>query len=202
MSSQPEPAEQDVWSHLRESMERLANLGRQKNDTEALAKRLDARANQLRSRMTTAHASEPSVMFLAYHKGNQRYGILASDVIEVQAFEQFSPVPGTPAFIAGVMHWRGNVLSLLDLGKLLGIPETGIADIHVCLIVEAAQRRVAVVALEIEEILTVPQSEVKPPPVLPVNIPPEWILGVHDENRIILRMEKILEDARFVDWRA
>jgi len=122
-------------------------------------------------------------------------------VIEVQSLQHLAPVPGIPPFISGVIHWRGDVLALLDLGKLFGIPESGLADIHVCLIVEAAGRRMALVALEIEEILAVPRSEVKPAPELPGNIPPEWLTGVHDDNRLILNLGLILQDARLVQWR-
>lgn len=186
---------------MRESMERLAAAGQRRADPRALAEKLAARAKQLRGRMINAEPAAAPLLFLAFNKGKQRYGIPASDVIEVQAMDQFCPVPGTPPFIAGVTHWRGDVLSLLDLSKLFGIPESGLADIHVCLIVEAAGRRVAVVALEVEEIFAVPRSDIKPTPDLPGSIPAEWVLGVHDDNRLILRMDQILQDARLVDWR-
>lgn len=191
----------DLWPRLRESMARLASIGERKSDPAALAEKLATRAKQLRGRMASAEPAAAPLVFVAFSKGQQRYGIPVSDVVEVQAMEQFCPVPGTPPFIAGVIHWRGDVLSLLDLGKLFGIPESGLADIHVCLIVEAAGRRVAVVALEIEDIFAVPRTEIKPTPDLPSNIPTEWVLGVHDNNRLILRMDQILQDARLVDWR-
>ncbi|HUG68138.1 MAG TPA: chemotaxis protein CheW [Pirellulaceae bacterium] len=191
----------DLWSRLRESMERLATFGQRKTDPAALREKLAARAKQLRGHAATGGSTEAVLMILAFNKGNQRYGIPIHDVIEVQTLEHFSPVPGTPSFISGVIQWRGDVLSLLDLSKLFEIAESGIADIHVFLIVETDGRRVAVVALEIEEILAVPSSEMTPVPELPGNIPPEWLFGVHDNNRLILRMDMILRDKRLVDWR-
>lgn len=187
---------------LRESIERLATAGQRRADPAALREKLEARAKQLRRRMTTAEPADAPLVLLAFNAGNQRYGIPVSDVIEVQALDYFSPVPGTPSFISGVIHWRGDVLSLLDLGKLFEIPESGIADIHVYLVVEAAGRRVAVVALEVEEIIAAAKSEVKPTPELPGSIPLEWVLGVHDNNRLILRMDQIVRDSRLVDWRS
>jgi purine-binding chemotaxis protein CheW len=201
MNPQPEHTEADLWSQLRESMGRLAAVGRRDSDPAALAQRLEARARLLRGRMLTEHAAEAPLMVLAFHKGRQRYGILVEEVIEVLALDQFCPVPKTPAFLPGVIPWRGNILALLDLGKLLGIPESGIADIHVCLIVEAAGRKLAVVALDVEDILIVPKGEVKPPPELPLDVPPEWILGVHGNDRTIVRMDKILHDSKMLDWR-
>lgn len=194
-------SEHDLWSQLRESMQRLSAVGGMKSDPVALRERLAARARLLRGRMTSDTKVEETRMILAFNKGSQRFGVLVNDVIEVQALDQFSTVPGTPAFIFGVIHWRGGVLSLLDLGKLFDLTETGIADVHIILIVEAAHRRVAIVANEIEEILSVPTSHMKPTPDLPGNIPAEWILGVHDNNRLILRPDQILQDARLVEWR-
>lgn len=191
----------DLWSRLRESMERLANLGHQKADPAALAEKLAVRAKQLRGRMTTDTPRAAPIVLLAFTKGGHRFGVPIDEVIEVQSLQHFCPVPGTPSFIAGVINWRGDVLTLLDVGKLFDIPESGLADIHVCLIVEAAGRRVAFVALEIEDIFVIPKDKLKSAPELPGNVPTEWLLGVHDDNRMILNLELILPDARLVEWR-
>ena len=58
------------------------------------------------------------------------------------------------------------------------------------------------VAHVVEEILAVPRSDLKTAPDLPGNISPEWVVGVHDDNRLILRTDQILQDARLVEWRA
>lgn len=208
MSEQPRPVarqplekEGDLWARVRESLERLAAIRDKQADPAVLAEKRAARAKQWRSRVTTAVSSETPLVHLAFRKGDQRYAVPVENVIEIQALDQFSPVPGTPPFIPGVIHWRGDVLCLLDIGKLFAIPESGIADTQVCLIVEAAGHRLAIVALEIEEIYSVFRSEIKPSPALPDNIPAEWIIGVHDDNRVILQLDNLVQDARFVNWR-
>jgi purine-binding chemotaxis protein CheW len=192
-------ADSTLWDRLRESVDRLQAASRRSADPAARAQKLAARAALLRTRMAGAPAESP-VVFLALSKGRQRYGIPIGEVLEVQALEHFTPVPGAPPFLPGVIHWRGAVLTLLDLGRLFEIPEPGIADVHACVIVEASGQRVGVIAQEIDEIYSVPPSRIHPPPELPGSIPPDWILGVEDDNRLILRMGLILRDARFVDW--
>jgi purine-binding chemotaxis protein CheW len=189
-----------LWERLRASVERLATLGQQRLAPDALAQKLAARAKQLRQRLVAKQAGLP-VVFLGFRKGRERYGIPIEDVVEVGQLEQFSPVPRTPPFIHGAVQWRGAILTLLDLGKLFALPESGIADLHVCVIVEAAGRRVAVGAGQMEEIFSVPQEQVKPAPELPGQIPSEWVRGVHDDNRLILNMERLLQDERLVNWR-
>ncbi|MGE0606719.1 MAG: chemotaxis protein CheW [Pirellulales bacterium] len=191
-----------VWERLRARLNELSVPQTRQHDPTVLAERLKARAQVLRGRVGSAARGGMPLIFLAFHKGGERYGIPIDDVLEVQILEQFTPIPGTPPFIPGVVHWRGAILALLDLGKLFGIGETGIADTHAFIIVEAGQRRIALITGEVDEILSVPRDEVHPPPALLGGLPPEWVLGVHDENRMILRLNSILRDPRLEDWKA
>ena len=187
-----------IWDRLRES---LSAAQTPRRDSATLNAKLVNRARVFRSQTRQSAPLEIPLVFLAFHQVGQRYGIPIDDVLEVQTLEQFTPVPRAPACIPGVVHWRGSILAILDLGKLFGVVERGIADMHACVIVEAAHRRIALVAGEVEDILSVPRTEIKIPPALPGNIPAEWLLGVHDENRMILRMDLILQDGRLENWK-
>ena len=181
-----------VWDRLRACLEQMNAAESQKKDPAVLAEKLAKRAQILRGRTQQIEPEGIPLVFLAFSKGRERFGLPIDDVLEVQALDQFTPVPRTPPFIPGVIHWRGAILSLLDLGKLFGLPESGIADVHACIVVEAAGQRVALVAGDIDDICSVPRNQVRPVPELPGDIPAEWVLGVHDDNRMILRMDLIL----------
>ena len=189
-----------VWERLRESMERLNASCQQASDPTALALKLAGRAKLLRGR-TLVKVEQPTTAFLMFSSGHERFGVRLSDVVEIQALDHYSPVPKTPQFIVGVIPWRGAILTLIDLSRLFGIPESGIADHHVCVIVEAAGRRVAVVAREIENIIGIPREQVKPAPHLPGHALAEWVLGVHDGNRLLLCLDRMLQDDIFENWK-
>ena len=190
-----------IWERLRAQLDELSAAQTRKSDPVALAARLANRARILRGRTGQVAPTGIPLIFLAFHKASERYGVPIDDVLEVLTLDQFTSVPRTPSFIPGVVHWRGSILALLDPGKLFGIAESGIADTHACVIVEAAHKRIALVTGEVDDIHSVPREQIKPPPALPGDIPPEWVLGVHDENRLILRMDLILQDARLEDWK-
>lgn len=191
----------DVWSRLRKSMEQFESIRASRTDPEVVARRREANARRLRERAFTEEPAEAPLELLAFHKGNQRYAVPVSDVIEVESLDYFCPVPGTPSFICGVIHWRGNVLSLLDLGALFGIPTSGIADVHSCLVVEAAGQQVAIVTLEVEEIIVTARDGIKPAPNIPLDVPAEWFVGVYDDVRLVLNLTAILQDSRLTEWR-
>lgn len=190
-----------IWDRLHTRLDELSAAQAKKNDPVALATKLANRARILRGRTGQAAPTGIPLIFLAFHKAGERYGVPIDDVLEVQTLDQFTSVPRTPSFIPGVVHWRGSILALLDPGKLFGIAESGIADTHACVIVEAAHKRIALVTGEVDDIHSVPRGQIKPPPALPGDIPPEWFIGVHDENRLILRMDLILQDTRLENWK-
>lgn len=177
-------------------MARLAAFKDRKLDEAALNEKLAGRARMLRSRMASA-SNEANFTMLGYSKGGLHFGIPIEQVLEVQALDFLTPVPRTPPSIVGVIHWRGVVLTLVDIGRLMQAPETGLADVHVSIILEAAGRRVAVAALEVEDIISVPVSRVRAAPDLAVAFPAEWLRGVCDD-RIILNMDAIVQDPRFL----
>lgn len=192
----------DLWSRLRERMDELAAARTGEIAPAALAQKLAARAKALRRRVDAKEGGHGDFCtFVAFNKGRQRYGVLIDDILEIHSLDQYAPVPGAPGFVPGVIHWRGVILTLLDLERLFGVPESGLADLHVCLVVEAADTRVAVVAGEIEDIMGVPADSLKPTPELPGDIPDAWVVGVHDANRLILCMDELLRDPKLVEFR-
>lgn len=190
-----------MWDRLRARLDELSAAQSRKSDPVALATKLANRARILRGRTGQAVSTAIPLIFLAFHKGSERYGIPIDDVLEVLTLDQFTSIPRTPSFIPGVVHWRGSILALLDPGKLFGVAESGIADTHACVIVEAAHKRIALVVGEVEDIHSVPREQIKPPPTLPGDTPQEWFIGVHDGNRLILRMDLILQDPRLENWK-
>lgn len=193
--------ENSVWERLRERMKELEAAQSRGPDPAAAARRLLERAKVFQQRLGKAESSQSRVPIVTFRKAKERYGVLVSEVLEVQALQYFTPVPGTPPFIRGVVPWRGAILSLLDLGRLLGVPDPGLTDLRACLIVEALGRRIALAAGEVETVLAIPSGEMKPVPSAPAGAQPEWAIGVHDENRLILSMAEILKSSVLTDWK-
>ena len=182
-----------VWQRLREHLEQTCSGQSESIGEQQLAQRLTDRARALRQRMERPQVEGTQQTFVAFNKQHERYGIALNEVAAVETLEHFTPVPNAPAYIRGVIPWRGSILSLVDLGRLFGKPESGIADLRACIIIDTDGRRLAVVAHEVEEIISVSNEELVPLPDLPGDMAPEWVVGVHDQNRLILRMSEIVK---------
>jgi purine-binding chemotaxis protein CheW len=69
-----------------------------------------------------------------FRLGSARYALPMAEVAEVGRWAPPTRVPGAPDWVAGLANWRGRVLPVLDLRRLLGAP-TAPADTRTRLIV-------------------------------------------------------------------
>ncbi len=60
------------------------------------------------------------MLILMFRAGGRRYAIDAARVAEVVPRVRLRPLPHAPAHLAGVFDYRGEVVTVLDVGVLLG----------------------------------------------------------------------------------
>jgi chemotaxis-related protein WspB len=60
------------------------------------------------------------MLLLTFTAGANRYAIDVARVVELIPRVELRPVPHAPAFLAGLLGYRGQVLPVIDLGALLG----------------------------------------------------------------------------------
>jgi purine-binding chemotaxis protein CheW len=59
---------------------------------------------------------------IVFRLGEQRYAVPVGKVVELDKPPTCAVVPNTPNFVQGVTNVRGDILSVVDLRSLLGIP--------------------------------------------------------------------------------
>jgi len=51
--------------------------------------------------------------------GSEHYGIESCHIREILPLTEFTPLPCTPAFVLGLINVRGQILSVINIKKLL-----------------------------------------------------------------------------------
>ena len=59
------------------------------------------------------------MLLLTFQAGGQTYGLDARNVIQVAPYPTCTPLPHAPAYIAGLVTWRGCTIPVIDLSALL-----------------------------------------------------------------------------------
>ncbi|HEY3060009.1 MAG TPA: chemotaxis protein CheW [Chloroflexota bacterium] len=85
--------------------------------TEAVLKR---RAEQL-ARQPAAADNGDDIEVLVCRVGSERYAVDTASLRSVQWVSGVAPVPCTPSYVLGIVSVRGEIVTLLDLGTMLGL---------------------------------------------------------------------------------
>jgi purine-binding chemotaxis protein CheW len=158
--------------------------------TEAVLKH---RAEQL-ARRAADEESGQSVEVIICRLGNERYAVETSVLRAVHWPSGATPVPSTPSYVLGLVSIRGEIITLLDLAAMLGLPGTASA--------EAGTRPALLVGLPgvraglvVDEVLGVEQLRLDS--LEPALSGREFARGVAPGPTVLLDVELLLKSGRF-----
>lgn len=126
------------------------------------------------------------------------YGIESRFVGGVFGFSDLTLVPGAPSFVAGIMNFRGTILTLLDLKKFFDLPESGISDLHQVITVRNGGMQLGLLADVLVGMELVPSADVQKSLPTLTGIRADYLKGVTREGLVILDLEKLLADERLI----
>jgi purine-binding chemotaxis protein CheW len=159
--------------------------------TEAVLKH---RAEQL-ARRAADEESGQSVEVIICRLGNERYAVETSVLRAVHWPSGATPVPSTPSYVLGLVSIRGEIITLLDLAAMLGLPGTASAA-------EAGTRPALLVGLPgvraglvVDEVLGVEQLRLDS--LEPALSGREFARGVAPGPTVLLDVELLLKSGRF-----
>ncbi len=113
--------------------------------------------------------------------GEGLYGLEARHVFRIRHASQVEPVPGVPAWIAGVVNERGHILSVFDLHHFFSLPLDSNADDFtqpVLIFVDTPDMELALLVDEVLTVESLPLSRVQPAPESLKDLPSEYVQGI------------------------
>jgi purine-binding chemotaxis protein CheW len=84
-------------------------------------------------------------------------------VAKIKVINKVQPItylPFAPASIAGIINFRGDMVSVTDLKKILGLPDSEMTETARLVVVESGTCATALLVDQIDEIITVPVSQI------------------------------------------
>jgi purine-binding chemotaxis protein CheW len=159
---------------------------------------LEGRAEAL-ARVPVQHLNAAEAVVVAtFRIGDEAYAIETRHVRRVVPLEDVTPVPGAPDFLVGVINLRGEVLAVIDLGKLFGVSERA-GDGSARVIVLGEERdEFGILANAAEEVATLRLVEILEPPGSLEGIGRQFVRGVTGRALIVLDGAALLKDERLI----
>jgi purine-binding chemotaxis protein CheW len=165
---------------------------------EETKKILKARAKELAREPEMEETVQGHLEVVEFLLAYETYGIESSSVREVYPLKEFTPLPGTPPFVLGIINVRGQILSVMDIKKFFDLPEKGLTDLNKVIIVRTDGMELGILADVILGVRSIPLEEIQPSLPTLTGIRAEYLRGVTKERLVVLDVEKILSDKRII----
>ncbi len=121
-----------------------------------------------------------TISFLVFKMQNGLYALNVSSVLEVLEDQHFAKVPNTPAHIRGVVNFRGDILPIIDLRKILNL--TLAIDTEVVIVMEIGtghhSLRIGAVADGVVGVVLIPEVNIESALDLNFDFSKEYVEGI------------------------
>jgi purine-binding chemotaxis protein CheW len=153
-----------------------------------------------------AFAREPNIVdtamesldIIEFRLASETYGIASAFVREVYPLKDFTPLPGTPPFVLGIINVRGQILSVVDLKTFFNLPARGLGELNQVIILRDNRMEFGILADDILGTYAIPLEAIQPAPPTVSGIGAEYLRGVTAERVIILDAAHILGDEQII----
>jgi purine-binding chemotaxis protein CheW len=154
------------------------------------------RAKSLARPLERGEVASEMLDLLVFCVADVRYAVETGDVVEVTPLRDLTPVPCTPPFVRGVVNHRGRILAVLDLGKLLELPEQAIGQDSFIIAVEAGGLSLGILTDMVVGTVQCAATDISPPPAALPAARRIYLKGVTAEMVAVLDPDALARDPR------
>ncbi|HOB21927.1 MAG TPA: chemotaxis protein CheW [Bacillota bacterium] len=138
---------------------------------------------------------EEMEQLVVFRLGKEEFGVQILQVQEIILLSPITRVPKTPAFVEGVINLRGEIIPVVDLRKRFGLEVGELGEDARIVVVEVEGNLVGMIVDEVTQPLSIPASQIQPPPPLAGGVEAEYLRGIgklEDRLIVILNLERAL----------
>ncbi|WP_456384563.1 chemotaxis protein CheW [Desulfolithobacter sp.] len=147
--------------------------------------------------MTATIATEKNIIELAtFYVGDALCGMDILKVQEINKLMEMTRVPQAPSYVTGILNLRGQIVTIIDLGKKLGLDETSLGDDPRNIIVNAPGEHIGLLVRRISDVVMANPDKIEPAPANMSGIQGNFFTGVYktkDKLIGILDVEEVLK---------
>lgn len=109
-----------------------------------------------KSVITDKETSTAERQIIAFKLGGETFGLDISNIERIAQHEPATIVPRAPDFISGIMNLGGSIITLVNLSKILNIPEE--KDVEQIIILDNETMNIGILAGLVTDVITVDEK--------------------------------------------
>ena len=140
----------------------------------------------------------PELHIVGFKVGRETYGVPITSLHEIVRVPEITAVPDAPDYIEGVINLRGKIVSVIDLRKRFGEPDTVPNRRNRILVVEHGGRLSGLIVDAASEVIKIPAVDVEPSPTALRDGGLNCVTGLgkyHGRLIVLLDMSKLLDNS-------
>ncbi len=130
-----------------------------------------------------------------FYVGDALCGMDILNVQEINKLMDMTTVPQAPDYVVGILNLRGQIVTIIDLGKKLNLGKSERSDMSRNIIVNAKDEYIGLLVSRISDVVEAQWDKVEPPPANIGGVQGKFFKGVYKtKDRLIgiLDVEKVL----------
>ncbi|MBU0474487.1 MAG: chemotaxis protein CheW [Bacteroidetes bacterium] len=159
---------------------------------------LKIRAKSLSLQKTEYDSNQENINIIEFLLGTESYAFETEFVREVCLLNNFTPLPGLPDFVLGIINIRGQILSIVDINKLLNLPVKGLGELNKIIVIHNAKMEFGILADSILGTRSISINSIQTSYTSMPGTGAEYLKGVTSGHIIILDAAKILNDEKII----
>jgi purine-binding chemotaxis protein CheW len=124
---------------------------------------LEERARQLARPTASGARTAFSVDMLTFALGRERFAVESRFVFAVFPLVELVPLPGATAPVVGITRWRGDVLTVADVRRLVGLAPGALDDLSRVIVIGDASPELGILADSLSDIIAVDPTQLHAP---------------------------------------
>jgi purine-binding chemotaxis protein CheW len=153
---------------------------------------LRLRAKRLAAPRTHRDDRPQGTAVLCFRIGNERYGLPLDGLCEVMPLAGWTPVPGLPQHLLGVMNVRGEIRPVLDLHAILTLAAPDAAAPAYVVFLDHLESEVGLRVDELDRIRFIDTHSLTLPHESGNGLPQRFIAGITPDTMVLLDARQIL----------
>lgn len=131
---------------------------------------------------------------------NEKYAVEILYLTEVHSVKNVTKLPCTPAFIIGIINFRGKIISVVDIRNFLGFTTRAVDvdDIKKVIVVKVNELEVGIIADSILACSLISPCEMQKNVLAAMNFKSKYFKGITREGSIILDIRNIMVDEKII----
>ena len=145
---------------------------------------------------TSTRTFDGTLEFATFYLGELLLGIDIHRMQEINRHLELTPVPHAPEYVSGVVNLRGEVVTILDLRRILGLEPREITPQCRNIVVNSSSEQIGLLVDRIADVVTARADEIDPPPANLHGVDGKYFTGVYKleaELLVILDIDNLLE---------